>query len=145
MGDSSTMKRNEEGFTLIEILLAMGIFMVGVMAIMAVFPKATSDILKSENDNITAACADSIMGALSGGVRQYAGNKANPGGLRPEDVVWFTYALEDSAQDFFILPISSTTGDETWYPNSTGGIPTDASPLSTGSVRNSFLLDLCAV
>lgn len=114
------MKR-QEGFTLIEILLAMGVFLVGVVSILAVFPKAVKQTTESNDDNIAAAFAESMMETLSKGLKDFTGDPDNI--VDADDIVWFNIKLNDSEKDYFLLPQLPTpdlTIDKdtqiTWYP-----------------------------
>lgn len=113
------MKR-QDGFTLIEILLAMGVFLVGVVSILAVFPKAVKQTTESNDDNIAAAFAESMMETLSKGLKAYTGD---PEALTSQDdLVWFTLPLEGSQKDYFVLPkdngdlATAKDTEMTWYP-----------------------------
>lgn len=146
--------RQSKGFTLIEILLALGVFLVGVVFTLAVFPKAVTQTADSDDDNIAAAFAESLFETLSKGLKAYAppasrGPKGDTTAMPPfyntatfnaEDFVWFSNPLNDgSQQDCFLLPSGDWSSPAevnkhvTWFPiplDPAAGTMTEASYVS---------------
>ncbi|MGE4157840.1 MAG: prepilin-type N-terminal cleavage/methylation domain-containing protein [Planctomycetota bacterium] len=138
--------RQSQGFTLIEILLALGVFLVGVVFTLAVFPKAVTQTADSDDDNIAAAFAESLFETLSKGLKAYApsasrGPKGDTNAMPPfynsasftaEDFVWFSSPLSDGTQqDCFLLPSGDWSNPTevskhiTWFP-----IPLDPTTMT---------------
>jgi type II secretory pathway pseudopilin PulG len=111
------MMIKKKGFTLVEILLAMGVFLVGVVSILAVFPQAAQQTTESNDSNICAAFAESIRETLSKGMKAYQGDPTAL--VNAKDLVWFSCPLPDASQDAFFLPKSDYDSgkDMTWYPH----------------------------
>jgi type II secretory pathway pseudopilin PulG len=113
--------KRKAAFTMIEILLALGIFIIGIVSIVSVFPDAKGEVTKSENKTITARFADSLIHAIIRGGREFSGVD-NAGIIQRKDVVNFTFDVNDTTyQDFFVLPMNPLSGvtdasDVIWFP-----------------------------
>src|SRR5437899_3395064 len=67
------MRRDERGFTLIEILIAMVVLMVGLLGILAVFPTAMRSATRAVEDTYCAAISQSVVDAIHMGLRSMHG------------------------------------------------------------------------
>ena len=52
------------GFTLIEVLVAMGILLIGIIAIMQLFPESLSNARRAAERTITSQTAHSVLGQI---------------------------------------------------------------------------------
>lgn len=52
------------GFTLLEVLIALGILLVGIIAVMQLFPLSLSAARQASEDTITSQAAHSILGQV---------------------------------------------------------------------------------
>jgi type II secretory pathway pseudopilin PulG len=66
-------KARGRGFTLVEILIAITILMVGLLGILAVFPAATATLKTIETETYAALIAQSVKSAIEIGMRSSAG------------------------------------------------------------------------
>ena len=103
------------GFTLLEILIAMAVFTVGVISILAVFPVGIKSSTQSTDHSVAAALAESLDDALTLALRQYSGVAAGP--AASDLVDFFHDGLPNGAGKFHLPPL------ETW---------TDATPGTIG-------------
>jgi prepilin-type N-terminal cleavage/methylation domain-containing protein len=95
------------GFTLLEILIAMAVFTVGVISILAVFPVGIKSSTQSTDHSVAAALAESLDDALTLALRQYSGIAGGPPGVGvPVD--FFHDGLPSGAGKFHLPPL------ETW-------------------------------
>lgn len=107
------MRRNRErGLTLIEILLAMIIMMLGVVGILALFPTALGAARTSMEETNAAILAESIAHGLTNSIRF-----AEYDPTTKQWKVYFTHDLEGGTQTMrydFLLPelADNTTGDD---------------------------------
>jgi hypothetical protein len=62
-------RQDEQGFTLIEILIAMVVLMVGLLGILAVFPTAMRSAARAVEDTYCAAISQSVVDAIHMGLR----------------------------------------------------------------------------
>ena len=69
------MKQSKQGFTLMEILLAMSILIVGLVGILALFPAGLNATRKAMEDTNAALIAESVYSSLRASARQ-----TTPGG-----------------------------------------------------------------
>ncbi len=53
-----------EGFTLIEVLVAMGILLIGIIAVMQLFPESLSASRRAAERTITSQTAHSVLGQI---------------------------------------------------------------------------------
>jgi len=122
---------------MIEILLALGIFIIGIFSIISVFPDAKSGVNSSEDKTIMARFADSLMHSIVEGARGFTEGKDAPDTITKNDVVYFTFELNDDFhQDFFVLPPNPTAevddpSDTVWFPCES--VPDNWSTISYGS------------
>ncbi len=116
------------GFTLLEILIAMAVFVVGVISILAVFPVGIKSSTQSTDHSVAAALAESLDDALTLALRQYSGIAS----VAPVD--FFHDGLPSGAGKFQLPPLeiwTDTNGEigpanvvyvangrstPTWYP-----------------------------
>ena len=61
------------GFTLFEILIAMAVFLIGIVSILALFPVGINSSRMSTDQSVAAALAESLGDALTLALRQYDG------------------------------------------------------------------------
>lgn len=152
--------RRASGFTLLEILIAMAVFVIGVISILAVFPVGIKSSTQSTDHSVAAALAESLDDALTLALRQYSGI-AGPTGA-PVD--FFHDGLPNNGADKFYLPPLETWTDAagnigpagvvyvangrsrpTWYPRDPADTAASGSdpqatiqvpPASLGSIQN---------
>lgn len=109
------------GFTLLEILIAMAVFTVGVISILAVFPVGIKSSTQSTDHSVAAALAESLDDAMTLAMRQYSGVAST------DPVDFFHDGLPNGAGKFQLPPLETwTTGTvvyvangrslPTWYP-----------------------------
>ncbi len=98
------------GFTLLEILIAMAVFVVGVISIMAVFPVGIKSSTQSTDHSVAAALAESLDDALTLALRQYSGVAGT------DAVDFFHDGLPSGAGKFQLPPL------ETWQDGNPGTI-----------------------
>ncbi|NUM35274.1 MAG: prepilin-type N-terminal cleavage/methylation domain-containing protein [Candidatus Brocadiae bacterium] len=68
------MRNNSKAFTLIEILIAMSILIVGLVGVLALFPVGLNATKKAIEDTNAALIADSVYSALRAAAQQTAPN-----------------------------------------------------------------------
>lgn len=68
--------KDATGFTLLEVIIAMGILIIGIMAVMQLIPSSLLQQRMAQERTITAELANSVMGQLraSGGRALFRGN-----------------------------------------------------------------------
>lgn len=64
------MRRQQSGLTLIEILIALIVLMIGLVGVLSMFPTGISSSSESVEDRIAAQLADSVVQALSIAMRE---------------------------------------------------------------------------
>lgn len=64
------MRSRKKGFTIIEILIAIVILTVGILGILAIFPKAIESASKSIEDTYAGVIAQSVMDSVKTGIRE---------------------------------------------------------------------------
>ncbi len=69
--------RRQNGFTLMEILIAMAVFLIGVIAIIAVFPRGLKSSQESQNDSICATFIESLADAITDAVHRQTQSDAD--------------------------------------------------------------------
>ena len=94
------------GFTLVEILIAMAVFLIGIVSILAVFPVGIKSSTISTNHSVAMALAESLDDALTLSLRQYDGVAS----VTP--VRFYHDGLGASGTDVFQLPVM-----EYWQDN----------------------------
>lgn len=113
------------GFTLIEILIAMAVFLIGMVSILAVFPVGIKSSTISTDQSVATALAESLDDALTLALRQHDGTSTS-------DIYFYHDGLGPSGRDFFRLPpmetwdsgiapaattyIANGRSKPTWYP-----------------------------
>lgn len=68
------------GFTLVEILIAMAVFLIGVVAIIGVFPEGLKTTSKSVDDTVAGYVVQSIRDALVDSIRRNVNDVEEPAG-----------------------------------------------------------------
>lgn len=76
----STLKR-QEGFTLLEVLIALAILIIGIMSIMQLFPNSLLQARIAAERSITAELANSKMGAIRAASAEALYQNALPPGI----------------------------------------------------------------
>ncbi|RME03004.1 MAG: hypothetical protein D6805_08085 [Planctomycetota bacterium] len=70
------MKQKTSGFTILEILIAIVILVVGILGIMAIFPKAIDTASKSVEETYAGIIAQSVIDSVKLGIRETKVTKA---------------------------------------------------------------------
>ena len=132
--------RRPSGFTLIEILIAMAVFLIGMVSVLAVFPVGIRSSTISTDQSVATALAESLTDALTLALRQYDGSATS-------NVVFYHDGLGPSGRDSFAIPaietwVSGTTvytangrSRPYWYPFD----PTATTNTAAGSVTATVL------
>ncbi|GEM_PF-6096283 len=136
-------------FTLIEILIAMAVFLIGMVAIIGIFPAGIKSSEKSTDQSVAAAVAESLEDALTLSLRSYDGTVTSN--------VWFYHdglpvnaaiGSPKGGRDFFRLPqmetwVSGATtytcngrSKPTWYPYRPGTLDTSADETAFSEAAN---------
>ncbi len=90
----------ERGFTLIEILIAMAVFLIGVVAIIGVFPEGIRTTSKSVDDAVAGYLAQSVRDAIVDAIRHNVKDEEND---NPNDgyfIRWFHDGLPATGATF---------------------------------------------
>ena len=111
------------GFTLIEILIAMAVFLIGIVSILFLFPPGIKSSEVSTGQSVAAALAESLDDALTLALRQYDG----VAGAAADPVHFYHDGLGTSGHATFNLPPL-----ETWDGDPTGSGGTSTSNLANG-------------
>jgi prepilin-type N-terminal cleavage/methylation domain-containing protein len=83
----------DQGFTLLEVLIALTILAVGIMAVMQLFPASLTSAREAVEDTVSAELADSHLGKV-----RAAGGDRLMRGLSSIDTVYSAQAVYNSFQ-----------------------------------------------
>ncbi|MCE9584294.1 MAG: prepilin-type N-terminal cleavage/methylation domain-containing protein [Planctomycetes bacterium] len=97
------MRRGQRGFTLIEILIAMVLLMIGIVGILSLFPVAIKNVQSSVEDSAASNLAQSLYGSMTEAMRRPVAKD-----------VTVTHDGLPGGRLTFTLP--SSTGSVTLYP-----------------------------
>lgn len=95
-------KRRDVGFTLVEILIAMAVFLIGVVAIIGVFPEGLRTTSKSVDDTVAGYVVQSVRDAIVDALRRNVVDEEEPGGDTNQAywVRWFHDGLPATGATF---------------------------------------------
>ena len=85
-------RRGREGFTLLEVLIAMGILLIGIVSIMQLFPHSLMQARMANERTVTAELANSVLGQIRASSAEALFNSRIPGSLL---TVYGAYGLYD--------------------------------------------------
>ena len=85
-------RRGKEGFTLLEVLIAMGILLIGIVSIMQLFPNSLMQARMANERTITAELANSVLGQIRASSAEALFNSRIPRSLL---AVYGVYGLYD--------------------------------------------------
>lgn len=102
------LRRTDAGFTLIEILIALVLLMVGIVGILSLFPVAIKNVSSSVEDSAASNLAQSLYSALTEAMRRPVAG-----------VVYLTHDGLPGGQMNFPLP--TTVGAPVMYPSPGSG------------------------
>jgi len=86
MNDKRNNRRQQHGFTLVEVLIALAILGIGIVGVTLLFPAALHDIQRASSATVSAFYADSVIDDLR--ARGYRGLMAmSPPGQNVVDII----------------------------------------------------------
>ncbi|MBI4230640.1 MAG: prepilin-type N-terminal cleavage/methylation domain-containing protein [Planctomycetes bacterium] len=93
------------GFTLMEILIAMAVFLIGVIAIIAVFPRGLKSSQESQNDSICATFIESLADAITDAVHRQNEDAEKPNNANGFQIRIFHDGLHPTDGAYLRLPV----------------------------------------
>ncbi len=128
-------RRTAAGFTLVEVLIAFTIFVIGLVGILALFPVGIHASKAAIEDTMASQLADSVRSSILKSV-----DRAGPA---PTDV---TYYHDGAASGIVIrLPVSGGIGNAAWVPGKPGPGAAAAPYVLRVGRDNGSVLDLPAL
>lgn len=94
-------KKSTAGFTLVEILISMGILVFGVVGILALFPAGLKSTKAAVQESYAATIADSVYAALRASAKQ-----VSPG----EELVFFHDGISPDQTNFVLPKVGKSIG-----------------------------------
>lgn len=76
-----SIRRRQEGFTLLEVLIALAILIIGIVAVMQLFPSSLLQARIAAERSITAELANSVIGQVRAASAEALYKNAIPPGL----------------------------------------------------------------
>lgn len=130
-------RRSDSGFTLIEILIAMAILMIGIVGILSLFPVGIKNVSDSVEDSTAANVAQSLYNAMTEAMR-----RPNSTG----SVVLAHDGLQLVGAQTYTFPLPASVAVPTLHP--APGMGTDGTlqtfQLGTDARTNNVLTDITA-
>src|SRR5436190_11847747 len=104
------MRRTPRGFTILEILIAIVILVLGISGIVALFPTAIESGNQTVQDSYAAAITQSVVDAIAVGIRESRYRVRDSGGAAARDWTYFIFD-HDGVYDPMVASPQNYTSD----------------------------------